>query len=76
MIGHAKACGSTGAAEIWQKIWQKKEQKFGKVSANTIEVRVQALELATFYMEAKGLLSLRMASLAKMLGCTDEAMDL
>ena len=59
-----------------KKFGKKKMQKFGKVSVKTMEARVQALELATFHMEAKGLLSLRMASLAKMLGCTDEAMDL
>ena len=42
-------------------------KKFGKVSVDTMEERVQALELATFYLEAKkGLLSLRMAELAKM----------
>ena len=41
-------------------------QKFGKVSVDTMEARVQALELATSFMEAKGLLSLRIAELAKM----------
>jgi hypothetical protein len=51
-------------------------QKFGQVSVDTVEARVQALELAIFHKEEKGLLSLRMASLAEMLGCTDEATGL
>ena len=42
-------------------------QKFGKVSVDTMEARVQALELATSFLEAKkGLLELRIAELAKM----------
>ena len=39
-------------------------QKFGKVSVDTTEERVQALELAVFDLEnVKGLLSLRMEDL-------------
>ena len=39
-------------------------QKFGKVSVDTMEERVQALELAVFDAEnVKGLLSVRMAEL-------------
>ena len=39
-------------------------QKFGQVSVDTVEARVQALELAVFDLEnVKGLLSLRMEDL-------------
>ena len=41
-------------------------QTYGKLNVGTVEARVQALESVIFHMEnAKGLLSLRIASLAE-----------